>query len=192
PPMFTIAPEPLFFSASRLAREQFHAPSRIVPVISRQRRASIDSIGSTARTAALFTRMSSLPYLARTAAIILPTDASSETSASTARPSISAATALISASDWRALTATFAPASARASAMARPMLRPAPVTRATRPASSLLTERRKVDARVERALREVEEVLGALRRPAAVRAVQAEFLLDVGARERLLRAAAHV
>jgi hypothetical protein len=50
--------------------------------------------------------------------------------------SISAATAFASCTFERALTTTAAPPSASASAMARPILRPAPVTIATRPDSS--------------------------------------------------------
>src|SRR5574341_2236065 len=45
---------------------------------------------------------------------------------------LSSATVLAADSAWKALTAIRAPSTARASAMARPMPRPAPVTRATR------------------------------------------------------------
>src|SRR5688572_2988605 len=190
--MFTIAPASLLFRASRQAREQYQAPSRITEVISRQRRASIDSIGSTARRAAQLTRISSFPKCLMACSTIRRTAASSETSARMASPPISAATASTSPLEDLAFTATKAPASASARAIARPMLRPAPVTNATRPWSSLLTERRQVDARVEGALRESEERLGALRRPAAVGAIEPELLLDVGAGERLPGAAAHV
>ena len=51
--------------------------------------------------------------------------------------SISFTTASASARLLRTLTTTAAPAEASSSAMARPMLRPAPVMTATRPASSL-------------------------------------------------------
>ncbi|MNC87081.1 hypothetical protein D3C83_27790 [compost metagenome] len=52
---------------------------------------------------------------------------------------ISSTTLSASAFALRALTATAAPCAANSSAMARPMLREAPVTSATLPASSLLS-----------------------------------------------------
>lgn len=54
-------------------------------------------------------------------------------------PAISAATASISSRLWRALTTTAAPAAASVNAIARPILRPAPVTTATRPVRSVLS-----------------------------------------------------
>jgi hypothetical protein len=95
------------------------------------------------RTAALFTRMSRRPKRFTPALTIAATPASSVTSVrcATARPpraSISAATPSASAREARAFTITAAPASASASAIARPMLRPPPVTSATRPSSSRL------------------------------------------------------
>ena len=94
------------------------------------RRASVSLV-----IAALLTRTSSLPNLARTAAKAVFTCAASATSRGTASASPPAAsisfTRSSSLATWRAATATFAPDCANASAMARPIPCEAPVTSAT-------------------------------------------------------------
>src|SRR5919197_935498 len=97
------------------------------------------------------------------------------------------------------ITAKPAPPAANSSAMARPMLRPAPVTTATRPSSSFCvsvipssSECGEIDpAGIERG-GELERRSGFRIIPAAVPAAQGEFVLDVATRQRLVGAAAHV
>src|SRR6516165_4653851 len=94
-----------------------------------------------ARTAALLTRISMRPNCSDAAAAIFSTAAGSITSATCAMAlpparSISLATCSASLRLARALTTTAAPPSASESAIARPILRPAPVTIATRPDNS--------------------------------------------------------
>ncbi len=123
-----------------------NAPSRITPVTSRQRAKSMSSSGSTARTAALLTRMSMRPKRSRAACTMRATAASSVTSASTARPPGLRARRLRSPrASVFAFTTTAAPAAASASAMARPMLRAAPVTSATFALQLLHPEGREVE-----------------------------------------------
>src|SRR3954451_23792771 len=175
-----------------------------------------------ARTAALLTRMSTPPKRAAAAATIFCTAAPSATSAVTpsALPparSISPATASASLRLERTLTTTAAPPSASASAMPRPILRPAPVTMATRPASSLvmdsdpqvflggmLVERGgarlcrspaqggKIELAVIQRPQERQRPLRTRGVPSAVAGIEHEFLLDVAAGERLVCTAAQV
>src|SRR5262249_46675016 len=127
--------------------------------------------------------------------------ATSPSTASAAPPcaSISLATASASAALLRVLTTTAAPPAASSSAMARPILRPAPVTIATRPSSSLLPFMRalpaedvKIDGAVEHRARQLERGIDAAGIPAAVLGVEDEFLLDVAPRQRLVSAAAQM
>src|SRR5471030_3238921 len=160
-------------------------------------------MGVTSRTAALFTRMSSRPKASIADFTIASTASSWVTSArrATAFPplaSIAFTTSRASSRDDLAFTTTAAPAPASESAMARPMLRLAPVTSATRPPSSLPAfmpsppEWREIHGTRECVRREGEPRVDAARVPAAVGAVGAEFLLDVGGRERLVAPAAQV
>ena len=112
PPMLTIAPAPPARRLLRHAFEQTNAPSRITPVISRQRARSISSSAVTSRTAALLTRMSIRPRRAAGRVDhagdrcgIGHVGEHGERADRRARP-ISAATASISACDRRAFTIT--------------------------------------------------------------------------------------
>src|SRR5450631_3501575 len=147
--------------------------------------------------------MSSRPKRSSADFTIAPTQASSVTSARLVKAlppaaSIVFTTSRASSCDDLAFTTTAAPASASASAIARPMLRLAPVTSATRPASSLPAfmfsspECLEVHGTREGVRREREPGLDSRLVPAAVGAVGAEFLLDVGRRERLAAPAAKV
>ncbi len=99
--------------------------------------------------------------------------------------SISFTTASASARLLRTLTTTAAPADASSSAMARPMLRPAPVMTATRPASSLSghlrlsPQRGQIDPSAEHVRCKLQRHLRARRIIAAVARVEQEFVLDV-------------
>ena len=113
----------------------------MMPRISRHAPSVISANGCSRRTAALLTKMSIRPNRSAAAAAMRATAGASVTSAmnASARPppsSISRATALASVSLERALITTAAPAAASSWAIARPMLRAAPVTMATRPSSS--------------------------------------------------------
>src|SRR6185503_3861088 len=175
-----------------------------------------------ARTAALLTRMSTPPKRAAAAATIFCTAAPSATSAVTpsALPSarsISPATASASLRLERTLTTTAAPPSASASAIPRPILRPAPVTMATRPASSLVMDsypqvfgrgvgeaRRvprlcrspaqggKIELAVIQRPQQRQPPLRTRGVPSAVAGIEHELLLDIAAGERLVRAAAQM
>ena len=98
----------------------------------------------------------------------------------------------------RTLTTTAAPPAASASAIARPMLRPAPVTSATRPDEFFLAHspRNSFQSRsrpsIKRPGTASQRRLRLRLVPAAVAAVERELVLDVGARQRLLRAAAEM
>src|SRR5262245_46752367 len=264
PPMFTITPAPLCLRCGRQALTQLNAPSRITPVTARQSASVIVSSACSARTAALLTRMSMRPKREAAAATMVPTASASATSAVTANAlppsrSISRATASASCKFERALTTIAAPPSASASAMARPILRPAPVTMATRPESSWVigvdpkesvvagtvlrlcrgrataspppqagegqgggmqqdgewrlppsppspasgggsppslwpssAQQRKVDFPIKQRAHQRERGLRPRRIPPAVARVERELLLDVAARQRLVRAAAHM
>src|SRR5271166_2441941 len=143
PPMFTIAPAPERRRCGRQALAQLKAPSRITAVTARHSASVILSKACSARSAALLTRISIRPKCAAAAEVIFSTAAESTTSAMSAMAwppprAISPATCSASSRLARALTATAAPPSASESAIARPILRPAPVTMATRPDSSLV------------------------------------------------------
>src|SRR3954454_10301650 len=112
-------------------------------------------------------------------------------------PSISLTTASASARFCRTLTTTAAPPAASSSAMARPMLRPAPVITATRPCSSwsgisLSPQRGQIDPSAEYVGGKLERGLRTRGIIAAVTRIEQEFVLDILAAERLVRAAAHV
>src|SRR6266516_1051259 len=204
PPMLTMVPAPPARSCGSAAFTQWNAPSRITPRISRQSSKPISSSGCSRRSAALLTRISMRPKRSTAAAIMVSTASASATSArhASARPflaSISRTTACASSRFERALTRTAAPAAASSSAMARPMLRPAPVTTATRPASSLragikflshpAAQERKLDRAVPQRAGKPERRGNLLVAPAAVACVAQEFRLDLGAIERLTAAA---
>src|SRR6476646_7260054 len=112
-------------------------------------------------------------------------------------PSISLTTDSASARFCRALTTTAAPPAASSSAMARPMLRPAPVITATRPCSSwsgisLSLQRGQIDPSAEYVGCKLERGLRTRRIIAAMTCIEQEFVFDVLAAERLVRAAAHM
>src|SRR5688500_7535151 len=141
PPRLTIAPAPARARCGRQACEQRNAPSRMVESTLRHSSKRMSPNAVSARTAALFTRKSIRPKRLTVASTISATAAGSVTSAicSLALPpsaSIMATVFSASAREVRALTITAAPPAASERSMARPMLRAAPVTRATLPASS--------------------------------------------------------
>src|SRR5258708_2267818 len=143
PPILTTAPAVLARRWGRQALTQMKALSRMIAVAVRHCARSSSSIPDSRRIAALLTRMSMPPKWAAPTATIRATAASSVTSASCniAWPpaaTISPTTASASARELRALTIMAAPEAARLRAMARPILREAPVTRATRPVSSAI------------------------------------------------------
>src|SRR4051794_14084937 len=112
-------------------------------------------------------------------------------------PSISLTTDSASARFCRALTTTAPPPAASSSAMARPMLRPAPVMTATRPCSSwsgisLSPQRGQIDPSAKYVGCKLECGLRARGIIAAVARVEQEFVFDVLAAERLVRATAHM
>src|SRR5215475_12370437 len=144
------------------------------------------------------------PNVLTAAAIIASTSAGFDTSPSTGKPappafSISFTTESACSRLERTLTTTAAPPAASSSAIARPMLRPAAVTTATRPSSSfalsaihLPSQRREIDAAIVQFRGELECRRGLCVVPAAVATAQREFLFDVLPRQRLMRATAHV
>src|SRR3954470_13058762 len=159
------------------------------------------SNGFSVRVAALFTKMSSRPKGSTVASTSPATEASSETSAITASASppfapISATTAPTLMRSDRPLTVTFAPPSARARAMAFPMFFPAPVTIATRPASSFViassSQGFQVHGAVEQRAQRLERRGCLLFVEAARSRVRPELLLYVRPGERLASTAAQV
>src|ERR1051325_6989148 len=134
-------------------------------------------------------------------AMALTADASTTSASATiARPprlSISFTTASASARFCRTLTTTAAPPPASCSAMPRRMLRPAPVMTATRPRNSwsgisLSPQRGQIDPPAKYVGCKLERRLRTRRIIAAVARVEQEFVFDVLAAQRLVRAAAHV
>src|SRR3954467_8246961 len=95
----------------------------------------------------------------------------------------------------RTLTTTAAPPAAGETAMASPILRPAPVTIATRPDSSfpsLTAQFLQIDSAVVQRLRALQRGAGFPVTPPAVAAIERELVLDIGARQRLPGAAAEM
>src|SRR5262245_28183754 len=144
------------------------------------------------------------PNVLTAAAIIASTSAGFDTSPSTGRPappalSISLTTESACSRLERTLTTTAAPPAASSSAIARPILRPAAVTTATRPSSSfalsaihLPLQPRQIDPAIVKPGGELQRRRGLRIIPAAMPAAQREFVLDVRARQRLVGAAAHM
>src|SRR5947199_8960690 len=137
--------------------------------------------------------MSSRPKRSTVASTSRATADSSETSAIAASASppfaaISATTAPTLMRSDRPFTATFAPPSARASAMALPMFFPAPVTIATRPDSPFVIastyQRFQVHCAIEERAQHLERRGGLLAVEAARSRVRPELLLDVRPGER--------
>src|SRR6185295_6471221 len=142
--MLTMAPAPLARKCTKADFTVRKAPSRLTANTARQSARVIWSSAFSGRTAALLMRTSRPPKRSTAAAISRSTAAASPTSASTgsACPPAAAMSAATASTAWRSrrpLITTAAPAAASARAMARPMLRPPPVTRATRPSRSLPT-----------------------------------------------------
>src|SRR4051794_21007790 len=95
----------------------------------------------------------------------------------------------------RTLTTTAAPPAASETAMAWPILRPAPVTIATRPDSSfpsLTAQFLQIDGPVVQRLRALRRGAVFPPPPPAVAAIERELVLDIGARQRLPGAAAEM
>src|SRR5579859_6735751 len=141
PPMLITAPVPARMRWGRHTCAHRNAPSSTTEITRRQSSYLISANGVSARTAALFTSMSSLPNFPTVASTIADTPSGWVTSAiwSSARPPPSRIRATVcsaSARDVLALTMTEAPAAAREREMARPMFRAPPVTSATLPESS--------------------------------------------------------
>src|SRR5471030_650548 len=112
-------------------------------------------------------------------------------------PSISFTTDSASARFCRTLTTTAAPPAASSSAMARPMLRPAPVMMATRPCSSwsgisLSSQRGQIDPSAEYVGCKLERGLRTRGIITAMTRVEQEFVFDILPAERFMGAAAHV
>src|SRR5438067_8064110 len=154
------------------------------------------------RSAALLTRISMRPNWLSAASAIACTALASATSPiwTSALPpaaSISRTTASASVCLLRALTRTDAPSAASVSAIARPILRPAPVTIATLPVSSLVmtslsAQRRKVDAAPVERRQQFQGSIALRLCPAAVRGIEGKFVDHVLPRQRLLGAAAQM
>src|SRR2546425_294342 len=141
PPMLTMVPPPARIRCGRQAWAQRNAPSSTVESTRRHSSKRISANGVSTRTAALFTRKSSRPNSRTAASTIAATAGASVTSAmcSTALPPadlIAASVCSASAREVLALIMTAAPPAASDRAIARPMFRALPVTRATLPASS--------------------------------------------------------
>src|SRR5262245_60299118 len=144
------------------------------------------------------------PNVLTAAAIIASTSAGFDTSPSTGRPappalSISLTTESACSRLERTLTTTAAPPAASSSAIARPILRPAAVTTATRPSSSfalsaihLPSQRREIDAAIVQFRGELERRRSLCAIPAAMPAAQRKLFFNIRPRQRLVRAAAHV
>src|ERR1700719_3853161 len=161
--------------------------------------------GFSRRSAALLTRISIRPKCFAAASVIASTALASATSpiwtcALPPKASISRATASASARLLRALTRIDAPPSASASAIARPILRPAPVTMATLPLSSfipalyrsLASQRAQIDTAVVESRQQPQGRIALRFGPAAMPGVEREFIGHILPGQRLLRAAAHV
>src|SRR5262249_14494787 len=141
PPMLTIAPPPDLARCGTHAWLQRNAASRMLPTTPRHSSSVMRSNGVSMRAAALLISASSRPKRFSVASTSVRTCAGSVRSAmcSAALPPACAISATVSsacARELRGLTITAAPPAASERAMARPMLRAPPVTRATLPASS--------------------------------------------------------
>ena len=138
-------PEPRARTCGRTARVTRKTPVRLTRRHSSQRASGVSWVGASHMTPALATSTSMPPSWSTAVATAVSTDASLVTShvTGTATPP---SDVMASATEWmvpgnfpsvtdRAATATDAPARARATAMARPMPRLAPATKATLPSS---------------------------------------------------------
>src|SRR5438128_91673 len=135
---FTIRPPPACRIGPKAARQQRNVPVRLMRSVSSHVCDVVASIGTRWRMAA-----------AQTNAVAEPTRSAMATSRLTSSPSPTSAAATVAAPPFlwivsltfsscdsvRAARTTWAPARAMASAVARPIPRPAPVTIATRPSS---------------------------------------------------------
>src|SRR5205823_933664 len=141
PPMLITVPPPALIMCGTQAWVQMNAPSSTMEMTLRQSSSLISPNGVSIRTAALFTSASMRPKRFTVASTISATARASLTSATctAALPpalSIIATVSCACSRDVLAFTITLAPPAASERAMARPMLRAAPVTMATLPASS--------------------------------------------------------
>ncbi len=134
-------PLPCAIIPGSTARIAISGPMTFTSIARRHSSTSISHVGPTGPKApALFTRMSIRPNAPRAASTTWRIESSSVTSAAiaSARPPRSWTSAAVSSTsaDVRAVTTTEAPASLNASAIARPIPRPPPVTIAIRPSSA--------------------------------------------------------
>ncbi len=141
PPSVTIEPPPALMRWGRQALTQWNEPSSVIDSRFFHSSKLMSLNGVSFRTDAFSTRMSRRPKRFTALSTIAPTAFGSTMSAmqvSAWPPAARISCTTLSASSLavRALTATAAPAWASASAIARPMLREAPVTSATLPVSS--------------------------------------------------------
>ena len=130
----TMRPQPPSFMSAETARERKNGPSRFTAIDSRQTLVSCAQISRSwpEPIPALRTRISTGPSRLRASATMRSQPSSVATDS--ARTSIGASSARdASSSSVRETPSTRAPREASASAVARPMPRPAPVTMATRP-----------------------------------------------------------
>ena len=174
PPILTIAPAPLAFRCGRHALAQWNAPSSMTPSTLRH------SVKRHLLEGALLAQRRVVDQIVDAAELLAPRPPPSRTrrprrrrrrpprspcrrrARSRARPA--------RPRSWleRTLTTIAAPPAASAFAMARPMLRPAPVTSATRPESSfssLTSQLLQIDAAVIERLRQLQRGLGSCRHP---------------------------
>src|SRR4029077_5708815 len=147
---FTIEPERRFIIPRAAARHVWNVPLRFVSITMRQSSSDIRAINPSRVTPALLTRMSSSPTASTNAFAC----SGSETSASTARAPDSLATSSASSFPERYTSGQSAPARASSRAIARPIPREPPVTRAAFPSSDA-----NASARGERLL-ELVDLLG--------------------------------
>src|SRR5687768_7191869 len=139
PPMFTIVPPPALIRCGSAACAQRNAPSRTMARTCRHSSYFIFSNEVSYRTAALLTRKSRRPNRFTVASTSAWTSAGFVMSAMCRAAFDPIISTVFSASvrEVRAFTITDAPPAASEREIARPMLRAAPVTSATLPASSL-------------------------------------------------------
>ena len=135
PSKFTIRPQPRSSIPGRQARESHTLESRSTEITRRQSESLISRKRPSGRSAALFTSTSTAPKLAIASRAMRAHSSATPTSAMATKASTPSARASVAtfsqASRLREpLMTTLKPMRARSSAMARPILRPAPVIKA--------------------------------------------------------------
>jgi hypothetical protein len=131
-----LPPGPAVSMCRPAARHSRKTPCRLTSITAIQSSSDVSTVGPRRMMPALFTRMSRRPSAAtvsRTSRSGVAGSAMSPTPSSARRPAPRTRAAVAEPGVWLPCTATSAPASARAKAMAAPMPREAPVTRATLP-----------------------------------------------------------